>query len=133
MMGAVFAAMMLAGAAAAEGVTVELNKLEAGEAGDCRAFFLFRNESGRTFEAFEMSLALIDAGGVIDQLLTIDAAPLPIDRTTLKLFEFPGLACDALSEVLLHDMTACRPQNAEEIDCFPLITLESRADAALVK
>ncbi|PWJ16568.1 hypothetical protein [Jannaschia seohaensis] len=130
---AALAAAGLAGPAAAQGITVELNKLEAGEEGQCRAFFLFRNGDDRSFEAFEMSLALIDTDGVIDQLLTIDAAPLPVDRTTLKLFEFPGLACDALGEVLLHDMTACRPQNGEEIDCFPLLTLESRADVALVK
>lgn len=138
------AATLLAGLAAAqEGaapppaldgpLVVELNKLEEGEAGACRAFFLFRNATGRSFEGFELSLALLDTDGVIDQLLTVDAAPLPVDRTTLKLFEFPDIACSAISELLLHDVATCRPQNGPEMDCFSFMELESRADAALVK
>ncbi len=111
---------------------VELNKLEEGE-GACRAFFLFRNETGRSFEGFEMSLALLDTSGVIDQLLTVDAAPLPVARTTLKLFEFPEVSCGAIAELLLHEVGACRPQNGDELDCFGFMELGSRAGAALVK
>lgn len=73
-------------------LTVELNKFEASENGGCRAFFLFRNQSGKAFEGFEMSLAILDTQGVIDRLLNIDAAPLPVARTTLKLFEIPEIA-----------------------------------------
>jgi hypothetical protein len=121
-------------AAAQDGrLTVELNKLEDGENGGCQAFFLFRNQTEFTLEAFEMSLAVLDPNGVIDRLLTIDAAPLPASRTTLKLFEIPDLGCDDISEILLHEIAACRPQNAEEIDCFDLFDLASRACAALVK
>lgn len=119
---------------AAEGrLGVELNKTEEIETGGCRAFFLFRNETGKSFAGFEMSLAVLDAQGVIDRLLAIDAAPLPVARTTLKLFEIPDLSCSNISEVLLHDMTACQPQNEEETDCFALIDLSSRAAAQLVK
>lgn len=114
-------------------LVVELNKLEEGEGGACRAFFLFRNQTGRAFEGFELSLAILDREGVIDQLLTVDAAPLPVARTTLKLFEFPGVACGAISELLLHDVGACRPQNGPEMDCFAFMELTSKADAALVK
>ena len=119
---------------AAEGrLGVELNKTEEIETGGCRAFFLFRNETGKSFAGFEMSLAVLDAQGIIDRLLAIDAAPLPVARTTLKLFEIPDLSCSNISEVLLHDMTACQPQNEEEMDCFALIDLSSRAAAQLVK
>lgn len=121
------------GGAGLEGpLVVELNKLEEGE-GACRAFFLFRNETGRSFEGFELSLALLDTSGVIDQLLTVDAAPLPVARTTLKLFEFPDVACGEIAELLLHEVGACRPQNSDELDCFTFMELGSRADAALVK
>ena len=119
--------------AAAGPLTVELNKLEPGEAGGCRAYFLFRNATGLAFEELELSLAVIDADGVIDRLLTIDAAPVPAARTTLKLFEIPEIACGDISEVLLHDLPACRPQNAEPMDCFERIELQSRAAAPLVK
>lgn len=118
---------------ASGGLTVELNKFEDGDSGGCRAFFLFHNQTGKTFEGFEMSLAILDGRGVIDRLLSIDAAPLPADRTTLKLFEIPGLACNNISQVLLHEIPVCKPQNEDPIDCFPLLTLASKAPAALVK
>lgn len=115
------------------GLTVELNKVEASDTGGCSAFFLFRNETNNSFDGFEMSLAILDTQGVIDRLLSIDAAPLPVSRTTLKLFEIPEIACEDISEILLHDLTSCRPQNGDEMDCFPILTLHSRAAAALVK
>lgn len=129
---AILAPLLAPGAFAADGkLAVELNKLEEAEGSVCRAYFLFRNGTGKTFEAFEMSLAVLDRQGVIDQLLTIDAAPIPVGRTTLKLFEVPGIACGEISVFLLHDVPACRPQNEEATDCFPLLTLSSRAAAGL--
>jgi hypothetical protein len=118
----------------AEGrLTVELNKFEQDEGGGCRAFFLFRNQTGLTLEGFEMSLAVLNTQGVIDRLLSIDAAPLPAARTTLKLFEIPETSCGSISEILLHDIPSCRPQNEAETDCFALIDLDSKTSAALVK
>lgn len=114
-------------------LTVEMNKFEDGDAGGCRAFFLFRNKTGRSFEGFEMSLAILDTQGVIDRLLTIDAAPLPAGRTTLKLFEIPEIQCAAISEVLLHAIETCKPQNEDPLDCFDIISLESRTPAPLVQ
>ena len=137
--GAALAAALLAlwpatlAAQSAGGLTVELNKVEASDAGGCSAFFLFRNETQNSFEGFEMSLAILDGNGVIDRLLSIDAAPLPVSRTTLKLFEVPEIACTDISEILLHDLTSCKPQNGEEMDCFPILTLQSKAVPQLVK
>ncbi len=113
-------------------LVVELNKLEEGES-VCRAFFLFRNETGRSFEGFELSFAILNSGGIIDQLLTVDAAPLPVARTTLKLFEFPDVTCGEISQLLLHEVGACRPQNGDEMDCFGFMRLDSKAAAALVQ
>ena len=114
-------------------LTVELNKFEENDGGGCRAFFLFRNETDVTFEGFEMSLAILDQNGVIDRLLSIDAAPLPVSRTMLKLFEIPDTTCANISEILMHELTSCRPQNAEEMDCYPILRLISKTSAALVK
>lgn len=126
--------IMATGATADSGdLTVELNKFEPGEAGGCQAFFLFRNEAGKSFEGFEMSLAILDSQGVIDRLLSIDAAPLPIERTTLKLFAIPEIACTDISEILLHDITTCKPQNEAELDCFAFLKLNSKTSTKLVK
>lgn len=124
----------LPGAAQDNGrLTVELNKLEQGDTGTCRAYFLFRNDTGMTLEGFESSLALMDGEGVIDRLVTVDAAPLPAGRTTLKLFEFPDIQCGAISEMLLYEVGTCKPQNRDEADCFALMELVSKAGVPLVK
>ena len=112
---------------------VELNKVEEIEGGGCRAFFLFRNQTEKSFAGFEMSLAILDGQGVIDRLLSIDAAPLPVQRTTLKLFEIPEISCANISEILLHDVTSCQPQNEDQMDCFPILDLGSKTSAQLVK
>jgi len=112
-------------------LTIELNKFEETEESGCRAFFLFRNGTELTLAEFEMSLAILNRDGVIDRLLTIDAAPLPAARTTLKLFEIPETRCDAISEILLHDLPSCQPQNEPEMDCFPLLDLVSRTRATM--
>ena len=64
---------------------------------------------------------------------TSDAAPLPIARTTLNLFEIPEIGCDGMSEILLHAIDQCRPQNEDNMDCFPIVDLVSRASVRLVK
>lgn len=125
--------MPLPAAAQSGRLSVQLNKLEEGEAGGCRAFFLFRNGTEMTLEAFEMSLAILSTSGVIDRLLTIDAAPLPAARTTLKLFEIPELGCGAVGEIILHDIPACTPQNGEPMQCYDFLDLDSLTEAALVK
>ena len=113
-------------------LSIELNKLETFEGG-CRSFFLFRNRTDLTLSSFEMSLAILDRHGVIDRLLTIDAAPLPAVRTVLKIFEIPEITCDNVGEMILHDIAACATASNTEIDCFDVIELSSRAAAALVK
>ncbi|MEX0317066.1 MAG: hypothetical protein AB3N21_03900 [Ruegeria sp.] len=132
--GAALAAALATGALAEDGkLSIELNKFEAADAGGCRAFFLFRNQTDNSFEQFEMSLAILDGNGVIDRLLSIDAAPLPVQRTVLKLFEIPEIGCGDISEILLHDLPACKPQNAEPMDCFPVLALSSKTPATLAK
>lgn len=127
------AAMPFTGQAETGQLRVELNKVEEIDNGGCRAFFLFRNQTGKSFDGFEMSLAILDGQGVIDRLLSIDASPLPVQRTTLKLFEIPEIACNNISEILLHDVTSCQPQNEDQMDCFPILDLGSKTSARLVK
>ena len=114
-------------------LTVELNKFEDIAGGGCRTYFLFKNDTGASFEGFQMSLAIFDKDGVIDRLLSVDAAPLPVARTTLKLFEIPQIACANISQILLHDVPVCKPQNGENTDCYPIMDLSSKTPAPLVK
>ena len=130
----VLAATVTAGPAQADEkrLVVELNKFEPLE-GACRTFFLFRNATAHDFESFEMSLAVLDRDGVIDQLLTVQAAPLPAERTTLKLFEIPDLQCDRIGEVIVHEIPQCAVAGGAAVDCYEVLSLVSLTDASLVK
>lgn len=129
---AVLLSLLPAPSMAQEGrLGVELNKVESIEGG-CRTFFLFRNRTDAPFDAFEMSLAILDANSVIDRLLTVEAAPLPPGRTTLKLFEIPEIGCENISEILMHDIAKCESGGGPK-ECFPIVDLTSRAAPALVK
>ena len=66
-------------------------------------------------------------------MMAVDASPLPVERTTLKLFEFPDVACSEISQLLLHEVGACRPQNDEELNCFDFMVLDSKTSATLVQ
>jgi hypothetical protein len=112
-------------------VLAELNKVETVEEG-CRSFFLFRNGTDTTLTGFEMSLAVLDRDGIIDRLLTINAAPLPARRTTLKLFDIPDMACEDVGELILHDIATCADDAGRTIDCFDLLRLSSRAGIPFV-
>lgn len=110
---------------------VDLNKVETVDEG-CRSFFLFRNDTDMTLTGFEMSLAVLDQGGVISRLLTINAAPLPARRTTLKLFDIPDMDCDSIGEVILHDIATCEAEAGAEPACFNLLALSSRSGIPFV-
>ncbi|MQX35718.1 hypothetical protein GHC57_04215 [Roseospira navarrensis] len=113
------------------GLEIDLNKTEAVEGG-CRSYFLFRNDTGTTWDAFELSLAILDRDGVIAQLLTIDAAPLPAGRSALKLFDIPDIACGDIGEIILHDIATCADASGARSDCFEVVRLVSRSGIPLV-
>lgn len=118
--------------AQAERLIVELNKFEAIDNG-CRTFFLFRNQTVNAFQGFEMSLAILNDEGIIERLLTVDASPLPAERTTLKLFEIPETTCESVGEILLHEISRCETDQGGQMDCFDIVDLSSRTSAPLVK
>jgi len=111
---------------------VELNKFEEIEK-SCRAFFLFRNGTRLAFESFELSLAVLDGKGVIQRLLTLEAAPLPAERTTLKLFEIPDTQCEQIGEIILHDIAKCEATEGQSLQCFDVVELRSLAITPFVK
>jgi hypothetical protein len=119
-------------ARAEQRLVVELNKLESFDGG-CRTFFLLRNAGGEAFQSLDMSLAVLDGDGRIDRLLTVDAAPVPADRTSLKLFEIPDVACDGVGELLLYEIGACATGSDDGGDCFDRVELRSRASIPFVK
>jgi hypothetical protein len=136
--GAVLAAGLTAGIAAgaqAEGksaINIELNKLEPLE-GSCRAYFVVRPEGSTEYKAFNMELLVFDTGGIIQKWLAIDAAPLRAGKTSVKLFDVSGVACDKIGSILLNDVTACADAAGDIAGCVDRINPSSKAKATFYK
>src|SRR3712207_4846323 len=89
--------LLLAGAAPADAqpadkVTLELNRLTAGQGG-CQVFMIGRNDTGRSFKTLQADLVTFAADGVVNGRLLVELAPLDTGKTVLRLFELPELPC----------------------------------------
>lgn len=111
---------------------VELNKLEPhGEA--CRAYLVLENATGSAFEELKLDLVLFDTDGVVARRLAVEMAPLPAGKTSLKVFDISGLACDAIGRVLLNDVLACADAAGAREDCLALVSPTARGAVRFIK
>lgn len=113
-------------------VRLELNKLEvAGNA--CRAYLLVENASGIGFEVLKLDLVMFDPDGIIADRLAVEAAPLPVGKTSLRVFDIPGLSCPSLGRMLLNDVVSCADAKGSRTDCLGLLSTGTRASVEFIK
>jgi hypothetical protein len=91
---------------AASRASIELNRLEARPEG-CRVWLLLRNPTATAHERLRLDLLLFGRDGVIARRLVVDAGQLPAEKTMARIFDSPGLACEAIGGLLLNDVPSC--------------------------
>ncbi len=114
------------------GVRVELNKLEEHQ-GNCRAYLLLQNRSGRAYSSFKLDLVMFDTDGIVARRLAVEGAPLPDAKTSLRVFDVPDLKCAGIGRILLNDVLNCGKSAADRSACLAAIRTTSRSAAQLVK
>jgi hypothetical protein len=123
---------LAAGPAPDEALAIELNKLEPnGEA--CRAHLVIKNGSAQHFEALKLDLVMFDRDGVVARRLAVQAAPLPLGKTSLKVFDIDGGDCAAIGSILLNDVLDCRPAPTSAAGCLGLVAASARGDVPFIK
>ena len=115
-----------------ESLLVELNKLEPNE-GDCRAYLVLENKSASAFESLKLDVVVFDTDGIVAKRLAVEAAPLPLGKTSLKVFDIGGLPCDRVGRVLLNEVMTCADGSQERGDCLALMSTSSRAPIPFIK
>lgn len=113
-------------------VKIELNKLEASE-NACRAYLLLENRSELSFESLKLDLVLFDAEGVVAKRLAVEAAPLPQNKTSLKVFDIAQLPCDRIGRVLLNKLTSCSDGQGSRNDCLAMVSTTARGPVDFIK
>ena len=111
---------------------IELNKLEDTEQG-CRSLFLFDNGTGHELNRFRVDLVLFDPDGVYAKQLLLDMAPLHQDKKVLTSFVLAEQPCASIGSILVNDLPLCEDGAGAELDCVPLLKVESRTDVPLEK
>ena len=108
---------------------IELNRLEpAGEA--CRTYMLVDNSRGTALKSLKVDLFAFDPEGVAQKRVAVELGPLPGRKTTVKIFDFPGIACAKVGRVLLNDVLACDGGDAAREACLERTETETKAGPA---
>lgn len=117
---------------AADGVRIELNKLE--QQGDaCRAYLLFENEQGGEYPVYRLDLVLFDKQGRIDRRIAVDASPLRAGKSVVKLFDLSDLQCDSISKILLNDIAPCEDESGVRENCVVGASLSTLTEVSFYK
>jgi hypothetical protein len=103
---------------------IELNKL-APQGQACRAYLLFQNQTASAFSDLKLDIVVFDTAGIVANRFALQAAPLPAQKTSLKVFDIGGTTCDQIGRLLLNDITACTDQNGPRKDCLDSVALSS--------
>ena len=117
---------------AAEGLSLELNKLEDRD-GSCRAYLVFDNRSDARYDTFKLDLVLFGTDGVIIRRMAVEAAPLRPEKKAVKLFDITGTACGAIGSVLVNDVLGCHDAEGDRNDCITGLKVGSRVSATMLK
>lgn len=115
-------------AAAAPSLALELNALQPSDAG-CRVTFLATNGLAGPIDKATFEVALFGAGGGIDRLVSLDFKMLAKGKTRVLQFELAGLQCEAVSRVLVNDVTACEGAGIASGDCLDWLATSTRTKA----
>ncbi len=117
-----------AGAAAGSKLGVELNDLQAGEGGGCRAVFVLTNGIGKPLDKVTLRVVTFDGKGHATLFLSLDVGPLPTGKTRVLRFDLGArTGCSDVGRVVLDDVTACSGGDMTPAACLAAIALSSRA------
>src|SRR3546814_13900838 len=76
---------------------------------------------------------MFDRGGVVAKRLAVQAGPLPVGKTSLKVFDVEGNACPDIGSILLNDVLECTPAPEAPGGCLARIAVSARGELSFRK
>ncbi|GJE60195.1 Tat pathway signal protein [Methylobacterium trifolii] len=108
---------------------LQLNRLEPAPDA-CRITMLVDNSRGGALKSYRVDLFAFDTEGVAQKRVAVELGPLSPKKTTVKIFDFPGITCPKIGRVLLNDVLACEGGEAGREACLERTETESKAGIA---
>lgn len=119
--GVALAAAFLAFAGAAEAqekaLSIQLNKAADAGAG-CRLTFVARNDTDAVLDKASYEIAVFDSNNQVAKLLIFEFGRLAKGKTKVVEFEYPSLACKAISRILVNTAPECVTGGAASPICL---------------
>lgn len=129
------ASLALSSAALAAGagrIAVELNDLQVGDGGGCRAVFVLKNDIGQPLDKLTLRVVAFDQKGRATLFLSLDVGALTVGKTRILRFDLGDkVACTDVARMVLDDVTACAGDGLTPPACLAAIALSSRASVPL--
>lgn len=113
------------------GVDVELNKLQQMD-NACRAYLVTQNLTDTDFKSLQLDIVMFDNDGIVAKRLAVEIAPLTAGKTSLKVFDIGGLACENIGQLLLNNVLQCQDDSGKRDDCLTLVHVSSRGKVAFI-
>lgn len=118
-------------------VDIELNKLTS-VSNACRAYLVTQNFTDRAFDSFKLDVVMFDNNGIVAKRLAVQLGPMPAGKTSLKVFDIPGLACKQIGQLLLNNVLQCTVDTdqgsaKERHDCLSLISVSQRGRVPFIE
>jgi hypothetical protein len=109
-------------------IAVELNDLQPGDKGGCRAVFVLKNDIGKALDKVTLRVVTFDGKGKANLFLSLDVGALPADKTRVLRFDLGDkTTCADVGRMVLDDVTACDGGDMTPPACLAAISLSSRA------
>nr|WP_245516470.1 Tat pathway signal protein [Methylobacterium segetis] len=106
-------------------IKLQLNRLEAtGDA--CRTYLLVDNSRGTALKSLKVDLFAFDTDGVAQKRIAVELGPLAEKKTSVKIFDFAGIACPKIGRVLLNDVLSCEGGESSREACLERTETESK-------
>lgn len=106
-------------------ITLELNSATSAAEGTCQVVFLGQNGLEQDLSSVTWRLAVFDSEGVFKNLLALPLGALSAGKRRIVQFNLP-FACDALSEIILNDVSECEIDGAASDLCLSELAVSSR-------
>jgi hypothetical protein len=90
--------------------------------------FLATNKLGTEVTRSAFEIALFGSGGGIEWLVSLEFKAMPDGKTRVLQFDIGEISCDALTRVLINDITACEGEGLDPKVCYGALSTVSRLD-----
>jgi len=108
---------------------LELNSAADTATGDCRLTYVATNRTETGLSEASYEVAVFDGNGIVTRILVLAFGALPQGKTRVVQFDIAGQSCSDTSRIIVNDVAACIPQDADTAGdfCLSALTTASRA------